>query len=504
MKRRARKRTNKYILLIPAVIIIIAGLVFIFKNDDSVSTGARFSAKTVDVVFDDNTVISKGIYIGDTYVGGLSKFDARKKLNKEYESTGPSDVTVYWKEKEISTNLTELGASLNIEEALNKAITLSYGGGLLFKYKISMDLSASTYKIDFGKSLDREKVETFVIEKLAKIFDTEPENATISIENGAPVVSDGINGIKTMVSETVETFMESYNELSSKEKLTVTASVSTVEPEIKYGDLDCIKDVLGSYKTVYRDPDNGRTDRCTNVEVATANINGTILFPGQSVSTSDMMKERIVENGYATGGQYVNGQLEDAIGGGVCQVASTLYNALLYSEIQIDRRQNHSLLVSYVDPSRDAAIATGSKDLVFTNNLDYPIYICGITNGYQLTFTIFGKEYRQESRKIEFISTEEKRIKTEDKIVDDPELFVGETKKIGLSHDECWSKLEKVIYENGVEVSRELISEDYYMPSVATVHKGTQPLPTEPATTEAPTLEITTEAETTAEVENQH
>lgn len=94
----------------------------------------------------------------------------------------------------------------------------------------------------------------------------------------------------------------------------------------------------------------------------------------------------------------------DTYGGGICQVSTTLYNAVLKAELQVDERHNHTMLVSYVDPSKDAAIAEGLMDFVFTNNTDAPIYIYGV--GYQgtLNFTIYGHETRDPNRSISFRS----------------------------------------------------------------------------------------------------
>lgn len=138
------------------------------------------------------------------------------------------------------------------------------------------------------------------------------------------------------------------------------------------------------------------------------------------------------------------GQVEDSVGGGVCQVSTTLYNALLEAELQIDVRYPHSMEVSYVKPSKDAAIATGSKDLVFTNNKEYPIYIEGTTNGYEVSFTIYGKEDRPSNRKVEYISVEDKRIPSYAIEVPDasilPEPIVREAEATTMKSTPTWRR----------------------------------------------------------------
>ena len=95
------------------------------------------------------------------------------------------------------------------------------------------------------------------------------------------------------------------------------------------------------------------------------------MYPGEQFSVINAITPFTEENGYEEAGSYNQGEVVDSLGGGVCQVATTLYLALIRSELQIDRRSAHSMPVSYVKPAFDAAVAEGSKDLKFTNNTDY-------------------------------------------------------------------------------------------------------------------------------------
>lgn len=107
-------------------------------------------------------------------------------------------------------------------------------------------------------------------------------------------------------------------------------------------------------------------------------IDGTLLYPGDEFSTYETVAPFSEANGYYMAGSYLNGKVVDSIGGGICQVSTTLYNAVLLAELDVTMRYNHSMVVSYVDPSADAAIAESSgKDFKFVNNTDYPIYIEG-------------------------------------------------------------------------------------------------------------------------------
>ena len=127
-------------------------------------------------------------------------------------------------------------------------------------------------------------------------------------------------------------------------------------------------------------------------------------MPGDVLSGYECLQPFTTANGYKTAAAYENGQVVDSIGGGVCQLATTLYNASLEAEVEIIQRQNHSMIVTYVKPSRDAAIAGTYKDIKIQNNYSTPIYVEGYTSGRKLTFTIYGKETRPANRKVEYVS----------------------------------------------------------------------------------------------------
>ena len=132
---------------------------------------------------------------------------------------------------------------------------------------------------------------------------------------------------------------------------------------------------LGGFST---DFSSSAAGRATNVKNACSLINGSVIYPGEQFSVYEAISPITTDNGYQIAGAYENGQVVDSVGGGVCQVATTLYNAVIRAELDIVQRYNHSMIVSYVKPSDDAAIAGTYKDLKFKNNLDNPVYIGAI------------------------------------------------------------------------------------------------------------------------------
>ena len=242
------------------------------------------------------------------------------------------------------------------------------------------------------------------------------------------------------------------------------------EPQIKAADLESIQDELGTFST-----DAGGGERWKNLETAAGKINGMILMPGQEVSVHDVTAPYDEEHGYVPAGSYENGQVVETYGGGICQVSTTLYNALLFAELEIVERYPHSMLVNYVDPSRDAAIAGDTKDLKFKNNQETPIYLeGGIDSSNQLRFTVYGKETRDENRTLEFVSETLAEEEYEVKYQEDPSAALGSVTYEGSPHTGKSARLWKVIYVDGKETDRQQINESHYNKSDQIIKIGTK------------------------------
>ncbi len=146
---------------------------------------------------------------------------------------------------------------------------------------------------------------------------------------------------------------------------------------------------IASYSTNYG---SSTANRCANIARAASKINGTVLAPGAVFSFNDTVGPRSVANGFYTAKEYVDGQTVDGIGGGTCQVSSTLYNAVLYSDLAIVSRTNHMFPVGYCPIGQDATVADSGVDFKFMNSMDYPIKISAVTSGYTVTISIIGTQ----------------------------------------------------------------------------------------------------------------
>ena len=196
-------------------------------------------------------------------------------------------------------------------------------------------------------------------------------------------------------------------------------------------------------------------------------------MPGEEFSAYVYLTPFTIANGYAAAGSYENGRVVDTIGGGACQLCTTMYNAALQAEMEITQRQNHSMVVGYVKPSQDAAIAGTIKDLKFKNPYDAPIYIEGAVSGGTLTFTIYGKETRPANREVKYVS---ETLGASDpgapSIKVDPSLRPGAKVLEQSAHRGLRSRLWKYVYVDGVETEKEILHTDTYMASKAIYRVG--------------------------------
>ena len=198
---------------------------------------------------------------------------------------------------------------------------------------------------------------------------------------------------------------------------------------------EAFPDLLSSFKTYYSTRD---TDRTTNLLLASNKINGTVVMPGEVFSYNTVVGERTIAAGYKEAPIYVSGEVVDGLGGGICQVTSTLYNAVVYANLEIVERSNHQFVPSYVTASRDATVVYGSIDFKFKNNRNYPIKImCSVSNGV-VNFEIYG-------------------LKT----ADDYEVEIS-SRITSQTANYTNSEAYKILKKNGQVVSTTLLSRDTY------------------------------------------
>ena len=356
---------------------------------------AIFLAAGAPALADETDTISKNVYIGGVNVSGMTEEQATKAVEEKLGKGTGGNYTVKIGDETTTATAENFGMEWTNREVVHEAMEVAKGGNLIKQYKDKKDLQVEPKNFEVAYAPNEQAVKTYV-EKLAEEYNRDAEEGDITFANGYPEVTGGETGIAVNVDQSVSSIMKALE--GDGTELTVVAEVQ--KPSVTKEELSQVKDVLGTATTYY----GSSYERNTNVEVGASKINGTLIMPGETFSVTAAVTPFNADNGYYPAPSYESGQVVDTYGGGICQVSTTLYNAVLKAELQVDERHNHTMLVSYVDPSKDAAIAEGLMDFVFTNNTDAPIYIYGV--GYQgtLNFTIYGHETRDPNRSISFRS----------------------------------------------------------------------------------------------------
>ncbi|MBO5622505.1 MAG: VanW family protein, partial [Butyrivibrio sp.] len=374
--------------------------------------------------------------------------------DRSIQFTG-SDIGLYWSNTSV------------VEEAY----ALGHQGNILTRYKALKDLEHNKHSYEIVYGYEKEALSQ-IVDNCAQAFDQEKKDYTLTKTATGFEISDGQSGLvvdKEASLSLIDSFIQ--NGFGNGES-TVTLSFKEDKPEGSYEELSKVKDVLGTFTTSYK---SSGSSRSANVANGCRLINGSTIYPGQEFSVLDTITPFTQDNGYFPAGSYLNGLVVESIGGGICQVSTTLYNAVLLAELEVTERHNHSMIVNYVDPSADAAIAeSGGKNFKFVNSTQSPIYIEGYTTSDKhITFTIYGVETRDPGRKVSFESEVlEKTPASADQFVTDPSQGVGYvgTQSAHLGYK---AQLWKIVSENG-QTTREVVNSSNYkmVPKIVTVGTG--------------------------------
>ncbi|MBO5153600.1 MAG: VanW family protein [Eubacterium sp.] len=413
-------------------------------------------------------LIADNIYIGDIAVGGMTEVQANEAVESYVESLGDTQFTLTVDDKSVTATAADFGVSWSNPVIVKDAAGVGRTGNLIERYKSKKDLEHENLVFDITYTADKEKVKSF-LETNTQDMNQEAINYGLIRENGGFTITDGQNGVAVDVDKSADEIVAYIEETWSQTDASLELAATVVEPEGTKEQLERVTDVLGTFTTDFGTSSAGRAQ---NVRNGASKINGTVLYPGEQFSVYGAVNPFTAENGYELAGSYENGTTVQTYGGGICQVSTTLYNAVIRAELAIDERFCHSMIVSYVKPSMDAAIAGTYKDLKFTNNYDFPIYIEGYTSGMQITFTVYGEETRPAGREVIFESETTSTTEPEVKFETAADQPIGYVQKTQSSHTGYTARLWKIVKENGVEVSREVYNNSTYNPSPKIIAVG--------------------------------
>lgn len=417
--------------------------------------------------------IKNGIYAGEIELSGMTETQARAAVEEFVQSLENVQITLLAAEgNQVKVTAGELGIFWDNPELVTEAAQLGTRGNVIERYKMLKDLEYEHKVYPIKISFDMQVINDILIDKCA-VYDTEAKDAYLVRENGRFQVVEGHTGYKLDVETSIDMISDYLKTEWDYQPCSIQLDIVIDEPRGSVEELSAVTDVLGTSTTAFDLADFGRS---ANVANGCKLVNGVTLYPGDEFSTCDALVPFTAANGYYMAGSYINGRVVDSLGGGVCQVSTTLYNAVLNAELEVTKRYNHSMIVNYVAPSADAAIAENTKDFCFMNNLDYPIYIEGYTEDQYVTFNIYGVETRNEGYEVRYESEVLEVIHpTTDAISADPAQPIGYIVTEG-AHTGYRARMWKIVYQDGVQISRTQVNSSNYrmVPRSATVGVATE------------------------------
>lgn len=354
-------------------------------------------------------------------------------------------------------------------------IRSGYHGESIDKEWLFNQITRSIEERDYGKievPLIITNPKKLTVDELYNMIYKEPVDARTYVENKKLHIlshEDGRSVDKNLLQGII-------NDINNNEGVVKTLPLTLTKPSLTLEDLraNLFRDILATFKTYFSTEGQYNKDRNENLRLASEAINGIILAPGDVFSFNKVLGERTEEKGYKPAKIFSGGRVIDSVGGGICQVSSTLYNAVLRADLAVIERHNHSFLVSYLAGGYDAAVAYGSLDFQFKNSTNWPIKIeSRMTSSNELVVTILGTN-ENPGKTVEFYTQQVSSTPYNTVYIDDPSLPEGTTYVRQEGSIGCVVDTYKIVKQNGTEVSRYKITTSVYIPLTKEIVRGTK------------------------------
>ena len=506
------------ILLIIAIVIVLVAFVSTF-----------FAAINIK-----NTKILKGISIGNIDVSDTTQEEATQKLEEVYGTKAEKQIYLKYGEYETSVTYEALEVKYQTENAIKQAYEIGRVGNLIqdnfeilktwnkgrnIKLEVSIDTDMiSQIAQNINNSIDDAVVqpsyyiekdnsklivtsgkegvkvdEKQLIEEIYKVLDENTEDEQkieIPVIKATPENID-IEKIHEEVykevqdayytkdpftihpeEEGIDFDVEAAKSMLLEEKAEYEIPLKITKPTktVKQIGTEAFPDLLAACTTSYK---ASNVDRTTNLKLAANKINGVVLLPNEEFSYNKVVGERTISAGYKMAATYASGKVVDGLGGGICQISSTLYDAVVFANLNVTTRRNHQFVTSYLPAGKDATVVWGSQDFKFVNSRKYPVRIVATVEGGNATIQVWGIK-----EDVEYdISIETKKVATiafTTQYVQDASLPAGQQKVVQAGSNGRKVEAYKVMKLNGKVVSTTLLSRDTYNAMQRIVNVGTR------------------------------
>ncbi len=481
----------------------------------------------------DNETIFSGISVQGIDVSNLTIDEAKRKVSSIIGNHISEEISLQHNDFQTVILPEQFGVSFDVDSAVEQAYYIGKSDNLIKNNYTILSLLLKNYNISPSINYDEDLLNSLIDSINAQLPDR-VVNPGYSIDGTNLVITSGKDGILISSSDLKDEILSFLNDISSKNetinipvnnvgaepinldaiykdifKLPVDASYTTnpyvvypssngldfaismeeakaiisnqqdeytIPLKITYPNVttnqignEAFPDLLSQFSTSFT---SSGYNRSNNIILSSAKLNGLVLMPGEEFSYNQAVGQRTRAAGFREAGAYSNGKVVQEVGGGICQVSSTLYNAVLYANLEIVERTNHYFNPGYVKAGLDATVSWGGPDFRFRNNRNYPIRIVTDTSGKKLKVYIYGLKTDDDCTVVldpRYISS----VPYKTTYQNDASLATGETRVISSGSNGCKTATYKYVYDkNGTLISSECISRDTYSPHNKVVAVG--------------------------------
>jgi len=426
------------------LLFIILSLVFFFVNRE---------------------VICEGVTIDGIRVGGRSQQQAVVELTRIMDPViSQGKVRVVYGDDSWETSLSDIGGTFDYYKAVEQAYRVGHKGSPLNRIREIFQARNEGEDITLKFYFDFLALRAF-LEGVDRQIAVPPANAVINRNGQEFEITEEVQGIGVDMDLALE---QIGKQLEAKDWSVKRLPVMVKIPEITVDKLKPINTRYSIFSTAFNVQNATRSE---NLKIAASAIEGVLLKPGDIFSFNETTGPRTLENGYMEAPVIFKGELVPGVGGGVCQVSSTLYNAVLYGNLEIVERHPHSIPSAYIYRGRDATVVYSILDLKFRNNTDGYIYLASWVEGNRIYAAIYGKE-REEDLIVKIRTETVEVIDVGTEVVVDPALRVGEEVVEKETRKGYKVKTYRQIFRDNQMEKEELLSFDYYKPEKGVIRRN--------------------------------
>ncbi len=479
-------------LLAISLLIVTGGMILAlsaraFAKGDQIAQGvsiagvdvSRLSAPEAIELMQTRWVPTLPKQIRLTYAGTAAQDDATGRPDTPDSPPAAEPSEAAEDEDCVSLSPQQLGAELQLERAVQHAYNIGRQGNVWQQTITLLRLRQNGLDVPVTRDVDHSLLRTALLD-LESTINREPRDALVEVEGDDVQIVPGEIG-RALDIDASHALLATA--LRNPRITNLDLVVETEKPSITEEMLAHLNTVLAAYSTPFNP---GKVQRTHNLTLAIGIVNKTVVKPGQTISLDEAIGPRSTEHGYKPAPIFLKGEVVPSIAGGVCQVATTIYNVALLANLKINERHHHSRPVDYAPSGRDATLYGGQLDLKFTNSLKHPILLLGYTESARLHAKIIGS--KEDDCDVELVRSGISTIPFTEKEQPDPELEEGKKEVEKKARNGTRVTLTHIVRKDGKEIERRVLHTDVYAPQTKIIRIGTKP-PEEPEEPEQATID---------------